>query len=275
MNIIRYQLVAIPVIDSWSSRYSKLINWQSVINPVLNNNHSTPLSACYAQTCLWGVLASVSTLSPVRESSPVKGEKAMADNTTPVSDVLRRTVLKAGGATAGILAIGGAATAQDDASETDNEDGDTEGPAVDEPDGFEVGILQGHTPFPDELAATFSLEFTGTGDTNDGPPIGAHAHLDDQSTMVVAEVNWEPGGTSGWHRHPGVVLVSVLEGEIEVTWEQDCVPRTYSAGEGFFDPGVIHTAENMNSEEGARAYAVFLGIPDGEPATIWVEPVEC
>lgn len=200
----------------------------------------------------------------------------------------RRPILKALGVGAALSAGSGITAAQgggDEGNETGgnetggnetggNQTGDGDG-QIDEPEGFEVEILAEHAPFPDELAATFSLTFTGTGDDGDGPPIGAHAHLDDESTMVTAEVIWEPGGTSGWHRHPGVVLVSMLEGEVEVTWERDCVPRTYAAGEGFFDPGVIHNADNLSDEEGARAYAIFLGIPDGEPATIWVEPVEC
>lgn len=195
----------------------------------------------------------------------------MTNDPTQIDGMSRRTLLKAGTVGAGVLATGGVASASDDEADWDEQsDGE-----LDEPEGFEVEILQGHAPFPDEVAATFSLAFTGTGGDDDGPPIGAHAHLDEESTMVVAEVTWEPGGTSGWHRHPGVVLVSVLEGDVEVTWERDCVPRTYSEGQGFFDPGVIHNADNLNDDEGARALAVFLGIPDGEPATIWVEPVDC
>lgn len=195
----------------------------------------------------------------------------MTEKLEQVDGVSRRTVLKTGALGAGALATSGVATANGD----ETGDDDSRGGQVDEPEGFEVEILQAHAPFPDELAMGFSLAFTGTGDDDDGPPIGAHQHLDSESTMVVAEVTWEPGGTSGWHRHPGVVLVSVLEGGIEVTWERDCVPRTYSAGEGFFDPGVVHNADNLSADESARAYAVFLGIPDGEPATIWVEPVDC
>ncbi|MFC7238410.1 cupin domain-containing protein [Saliphagus sp. GCM10025317] len=158
----------------------------------------------------------------------------------------------------------------DNESDTNGEDG-----AIDEPDGFEVDILAEHAPFPDELAATFSHTFAETDHDDPGVPIGAHQTLDSESTMIVADVRWEPGGSSGWHHHPGVVLVSMLEGEVEVTWERDCVPRTYSAGDGWFDPGVVHNADNLSDDEPARAYAIFLGVPDGEPATIWVEPVEC
>lgn len=198
----------------------------------------------------------------------------MTDKPKQIDGVSRRTLLKASTIGAGGLAMSGSAAAHDDEENQDenNDNGDTE---VDEPEGFEVEILQGHAPFPDELAATFSLTFAETDDDDGGNPIGAHAHLDEESTMIVAEVTWEPGGTSGWHYHPGVVFVSVLEGELELVWERDCVPHTYAAGEGFFDPGVVHNADNVCDDEPARAYAVFLGIPDGEPATIWVEPVDC
>lgn len=219
-------------------------------------------------------LHEITTSPPWSYRSCREANRTMTNDRKRIDGISRRTLLKAGTVGAGALAMSGAATASDD-HENRDEDNDDQETRIDEPEGFEVEILQGHAPFPDELAATFSLAFTGTGDDDDGPPIGAHAHLDGESTMVVAEVAWEPGGTSGWHHHPGVVLVSVLEGDIEVTWERDCVPRTYSAGEGFFDPGVIHNADNLSDEESARAFAVFLGIPDGEPATIWVEPVDC
>ena len=90
----------------------------------------------------------------------------------------------------------------------------------------------------------------------------------------MAEVTWDPEGSSGWHFHPGVAIVNIVEGELEVTWERDCMPRTYEAGESFLDFGEVHTADNLDDTEGARAYVIFLGIPDGEPATVWVEPPE-
>jgi quercetin dioxygenase-like cupin family protein len=208
-------------------------------------------------------------------SKKTRADERARESDGRLPDFGRRPVLKALGAGAVLSAGGGIGAAAADEHLNGDDESEAQEAEVDEPDGFNVDILQGHVPFPDELAATFSLSFTGTGDEDDGPPIGAHEHLDDDSTMVVAEVSWEPGGTSGWHRHPGVVLVSMVEGAVELTWERDCVPRTYAAGEGFFDPGVIHNADNVSGEESARAYAVFLGIPDGEPATIWVEPVEC
>ena len=207
----------------------------------------------------------------------------MTDETEPIAGVLRRTVLRASAVAVGTLGTLGTAAADDHGGtggdnegngngtdEDEDDDGGETAEAVDEPDGFEVEILAPHAPFVDDVAAELTLEFA---DGPEGEPIVVD--LDDASTLVVAEVTWTPGGTSGWHRHPGPVLVNVGEGELELVWERDCVPRTYTAGESFLDPGEIHTARNTSNTECARAYAMFLGIPDGEPATVWVPPVDC
>jgi hypothetical protein len=53
---------------------------------------------------------------------------------------------------------------------------------------------------------------------------------------------------------------------LEVTWKRDRLNRTYTAGEGFFDPGEDHIADGVSDDE-ERAWVIFLGVPDGEPAT--------
>lgn len=139
---------------------------------------------------------------------------------------------------------------------------------IDQPDGFEVEVLAPHAPFSDKLAAQFRLKFAETGRET------IVNNFRDASTMIIAEVTWEEAGSSsGWHLHPGIALVSMVSGEIEVTWDRDCVPRSYSAGDGWLDPGDIHNAKAVS--DGAKAYVTFLGIPDGEPATEWVPPAEC
>ena len=210
----------------------------------------------------------------------------MTDETEPIAGVLRRTVLRASAVAVGTLGTLGTAAADDhggtggdngdngsgangNGTDEGEDDGGETAEVVDEPDGFEVEILAPHAPFVDDVAAELTLEFADS----EGEPIVVD--LDDASTLVVAEVTWTPGGTSGWHRHPGPVLVNVVEGELELVWERDCVPRIYTAGESFLDPGEIHTARNTSDAGCARAYAMFLGIPDGEPATVWVPPVDC
>lgn len=139
---------------------------------------------------------------------------------------------------------------------------------VDVPDGFSVKILARHAPFPDQLAAQFRLKFAeGEGRTH-------VKNFDDLSTMVVGEAIFqEYGSTTGWHKHPGVALVNMVEGSLEVVWENNCTPQIYTAGDGWLDMGEIHYATAVS--DGARAYVTFLGIPNGQPATIWVAPRDC
>lgn len=140
---------------------------------------------------------------------------------------------------------------------------------VDKPEGFAVNVVAPHAPFGDELSAQFRLRFAG--DNREA----IVSNLNDASTVIFATVDWEPGGTSGWHRHPGLAIVNVIEGELEATWKRECTTRTYRAGESFFDPGEIHNVDNLSNTDRAKAYVTFLGIPDGAPATEWVEPADC
>ncbi|MFC6941531.1 cupin domain-containing protein [Salinirubellus sp. GCM10025818] len=185
----------------------------------------------------------------------------------PIDGVLRRTVLKAGAVAAIALGASGSVAAR----HSGHSDTPSVESAVDRAEGFSVEILAGHANFPDDVAAKFRLKYDGgTGTVVSNLPR-------DASSVVFAKVTWDPEGTSGWHTHPGPVIVSVAEGELELVNERDCVVRTYAAGEAFLDPGQgnIHVARNPSTTEGAVAYATFLGVPDGEPATVWVPPVDC
>lgn len=140
----------------------------------------------------------------------------------------------------------------------------------DSPVGFGVEVLARHATFPDEVAAQFRLRY------ENGRTVVSNLPRD-ASTVVFARVTWDPEGTSGWHTHPGPVVVSVVEGELLLVNARDCVPRTYGVGEAFVDPGrgSVHIASNPSTTDRAVAYATFLGVPDGKPATVWVPPVEC
>ncbi|MEM4781829.1 MAG: hypothetical protein QXG03_09755 [Halalkalicoccus sp.] len=194
----------------------------------------------------------------------------MKDGITTTDGVSRRRLLKVGAVGAGALSLGSttaAASDHDDEKADDHDENGNGNGEVDEPEGFEVEILVEHTPFRDDVAARFCVDYA---DTDDGDT--EVVDLEDASSVITAQVHWDERARSGWHRHPGMSIVTMVEGEIEHTMEDDCVPRTYSAGDAWIDPGHVHKAD---SEGGAEAYITFLGIPEGEPATEWVEPREC
>lgn len=90
--------------------------------------------------------------------------------------------------------------------------------------------------------------------------------------FVTQQIVIAPGGTTGWHSHPGPVLVTVKSGELTLVYADDatCEGRTYRAGESFVDRGdeVVHTALNRGSQN-VELWATYLvpGAP-GTPARV-------
>jgi quercetin dioxygenase-like cupin family protein len=52
--------------------------------------------------------------------------------------------------------------------------------------------------------------------------------------VAIAKHVVEPGGSSGWHHHPGVALVSVNSGAVTF-YDETCKKTVYKAGEGFLE----------------------------------------
>jgi len=85
----------------------------------------------------------------------------------------------------------------------------------------------------------------------------------DEVKLLVQKVTYAPGADSGWHLHPGVVLVTVanppaLTGA-QVTRYVGCTSHTYSAGQSFIENGeqVPGKITNTGSVD-AVLYATFI-----------------
>jgi hypothetical protein len=85
------------------------------------------------------------------------------------------------------------------------------------------------------------------------------------SDLYIQSNVWTPGGTTGWHSHPGHSLIVVTEGAVTVYDGDDptCTPRHYTVGMGFVDEGGdhVHVIRNEGAID-ARTMAVQL-IPAG------------
>jgi quercetin dioxygenase-like cupin family protein len=80
---------------------------------------------------------------------------------------------------------------------------------------------------------------------------------------VVARVEVAPGGSAGWHTHPGDEITYVAEGE-GVMLLAGQPPRKLVAGEGFVIPaGVVHNARNDGTQP-VRLVAVYV-VEKGKP----------
>ena len=85
------------------------------------------------------------------------------------------------------------------------------------------------------------------------------------SDLYVQSNVWQPGGTTGWHSHPGHSLITVTAGTVTEYEGADpnCTPHVYTAGMGFVDAGGdhVHIVRNEGSVV-ATTIAVQL-IPAG------------
>jgi len=86
------------------------------------------------------------------------------------------------------------------------------------------------------------------------------AHGWPELDIVVREHDYQPGGSTGWHTHPGPVFVTVLEGELTFYEAHDktCTGRTVTAGEGYVDTGHGHIAINHDMVNTAKDVSVIL-----------------
>lgn len=91
------------------------------------------------------------------------------------------------------------------------------------------------------------------------------------SDLYVQSNVWQPGGSTGWHSHPGHSLIIVTAGTV-TDYEGDdptCTPQTYTAGMSFVDPGGthVHIIRNESTTDVAQTIAVQL-IPTGQARRI-------
>lgn len=107
------------------------------------------------------------------------------------------------------------------------------------------------------------------------------ARADGSGQVVVQEITIGPGGTTGWHSHPGPVVVVVKAGALAFVDEERgvCTETTYPAGTAFVDQGQgsIHAAFNRSSTENLVLMATYFDVPvGGSPRIDVVEvPAAC
>jgi redox-sensitive bicupin YhaK (pirin superfamily) len=73
-------------------------------------------------------------------------------------------------------------------------------------------------------------------------------------------------GPLAWHTHPGPAIVTVVSGTFayQDSHGGECRTRFYSAGQGFFDPGLGHVHRGIPGPDGAHLYTLWL-TPSGAP----------
>jgi len=78
-------------------------------------------------------------------------------------------------------------------------------------------------------------------------------------SVTAVEVSYAPGESSAAHRHPGITIAYVLEGEIRSKVGDD-PEKSYSAGQMFLEtPNQLHAvSRNGSTTKPAKLLAVML-----------------
>ena len=92
-----------------------------------------------------------------------------------------------------------------------------------------------------------------------------------ETDVVVQTTTYAPGGFSGWHTHPGFVLVVVESGAL--TLQVGCSVNTYSVTQSFYESG---TTPIMARNLGASPAVVRITyvVPKGSPVRLDVPQTE-
>jgi hypothetical protein len=116
--------------------------------------------------------------------------------------------------------------------------------------------------FVDDVDVKIKLERDGSTVVSNAPQAGE---------VVVQEITIGPGGTTGWHSHPGPVVVVVKAGTLTYVREAngDCVDTPYPAGTAFVDSGQghAHTAFNFGTND-LVLIATYFDVPAGNSPRI-------
>lgn len=83
-----------------------------------------------------------------------------------------------------------------------------------------------------------------------------------QQDFVTQQIVIGGGGHTGWHSHPGPVLVTVKSGALKLFYANDtgCQGHVYEAGDSFIDRGdaVVHIARNVSAVDAVELWATYF-----------------
>jgi quercetin dioxygenase-like cupin family protein len=83
--------------------------------------------------------------------------------------------------------------------------------------------------------------------------------------IAMSQITVNPGGSSGWHSHPGGAIIIVKEGTLTTyrSVGRKCEATTYTAGQAFIErPGEVDQVLNTGSVPYVL-YVTFPRVPPG------------
>ncbi len=90
-------------------------------------------------------------------------------------------------------------------------------------------------------------------------------HVNGARETVMQKITIPAFGFTGWHSHPGPVVVLVKEGALTLSSADDpCMGETYTVGQAFIDSGQghVHNGRNLNGVT-TVVWVTYLDVPPG------------
>lgn len=142
-----------------------------------------------------------------------------------------------------------------------------------------MGVLAASTAL---VAASAGSNIAGT-KLADGTADGFKVNIPDEVKLEAKGGLWvydqsvtiQPGGHTGWHTHPGPVLVNVVSGTFRVQ-EADCSWEDYVPGRTFVDQGGsnVHIGRNPSGEVNTVLSVTYL-VPAGAALRGEADAITC
>ena len=91
--------------------------------------------------------------------------------------------------------------------------------------------------------------------------------------LAVRSFSYAPGSFTGWHRHPGPVLIQVVQGTVTFYEANDpnCTPRVVTSGESYLDLGEHAHIGRNETDEAAQDVTVLFGPPGIAPTDFRID----
>jgi len=122
----------------------------------------------------------------------------------------------------------------------------------------------------DEITAHSNVKLPSTpgapaGDDEQPNQWVANFFTNGPTTFQVLDVTLIPGGTTGWHHHPAILLSSMISGSIE-WYDAQCNKHVYNPGDSWTETTAIHDVRNADTTN-ARFMITYV-LAKGQPRRI-------
>jgi quercetin dioxygenase-like cupin family protein len=92
----------------------------------------------------------------------------------------------------------------------------------------------------------------------------------DPAVVVAQQLTYQPGASSGWHSHVGIVVVVVKDGEV-TRYLSDCLGQTFHAGDVFIETGDMGSLVLRNESAAPAHLAATFVAPPPVPANLRID----